>query len=65
MMVQQLGAAHRLIGRIVVERDSLRQQLADLQGVPLEEIVVTTVSASPDQPANAAKPPEPRPKTEL
>jgi hypothetical protein len=65
IMVQQLGAAHRLIGRIVVERDSLRQQLADLQGVPLEEIVVTTGGVSPDEPVNAAMPPEPRPKTEL
>ena len=50
-VTQQITAAHRLLGRITAERDALRQQLAELQGVPVEAIVVTTVAAAP--PANA------------
>jgi hypothetical protein len=65
MMMQQLGTAHRVIGRIAAERDALRQQLADLQGIPVEEIVVTTIGASSDQPTSAAKPSEPQPKSGL
>jgi hypothetical protein len=42
MVVEQLETAHRLIGRFTAERDALRQQLADLQGVPVEDIVLTT-----------------------
>ena len=46
MLTQQLATAHRVIGRVAAERDALRQQLADLQGIPIEEIVVTSVGAS-------------------
>ena len=42
MLVQQLEIAHRVIGRVAAERDAFRQQLADLQGIPLEEITVTS-----------------------
>ncbi|MDF3018661.1 MAG: hypothetical protein K0R44_3886, partial [Thermomicrobiales bacterium] len=65
MMMQQLGTAHRVIGRIAAERDALRQQLADLQGIPVEEIVVTTIGASSEQPSSAVKPSEPPPKSGL
>ena len=50
-VTQQITAAHRVIGRITGERDALRQQLADLKGVPVEEIVVTSLA-----PASAARP---------
>jgi hypothetical protein len=63
MMMQQLGTAHRVIGRIAAERDALRQQLADLQGIPVDEIVVTSLGAAADQPASTPKPTEPQPKT--
>jgi hypothetical protein len=63
MMMQQLGTAHRLIGRIAAERDALRQQLADLQGVPVEEIVVTSLGAPAIQPTSAPKPVESKPPT--
>jgi hypothetical protein len=43
MMVQQLETAHRVIGRVAAERDVLRQQLADLQGTPVEAIAVTSL----------------------
>jgi len=46
MLMQQLGTAHRVLGRVAAERDALRQQLADLQGIPVEEIVVTSIGAS-------------------
>ena len=65
MMMQQLGTAHRVIGRIAAERDALRQPLADLQGIPVEEIVVTTIGASTEQTSSAARPTEPQPKTGL
>ena len=65
MMMQQLGTAHRVIGRIAAERDALRQQLADLQGIPVEEIVVTTIGASSELTSSAAKLSEPQPKTGL
>jgi hypothetical protein len=45
-VTQQITAAHRVIGRVTAERDALRQQLADLKGVPVDEIVVTTVAAA-------------------
>ena len=63
MMMQQLGTAHRVIGRIAAERDALRQQLADLQGIPVEEIVVTSLGASSDQFSAAPRQAEPQPKT--
>jgi len=44
MMTQQLGTAHRVTGRVAAERDALRQQLADLQGIPVEAIPVTSLS---------------------
>jgi hypothetical protein len=40
-MVQQLGTAHRVIGRVAAERDAFRQQLADLQGIPVDAIAAT------------------------
>ena len=46
LLAEQLGAAHRLIGQIAAERDGLRQQIADLQGVPFDAIVVPSVGAS-------------------
>jgi hypothetical protein len=54
MMMQQLSTAHRVIGRTSAERDALRQQLADLRGVPVEEIHVTTIGVGADEPAKAA-----------
>lgn len=60
MMMQQLTAAHRVIGRVAAERDALRQQLAELQGVPIEEIFVSTIGASteaPSRPVSASQPP--------
>ena len=48
MLTLQLETAHRVVGRVAVERDALRQQLADLQGVPVEEIVVTSIAAVTD-----------------
>lgn len=46
MLMQQVMTAHRVIGRTAAERDALRQQLADLQGIPVEEIIVSTIGAS-------------------
>jgi hypothetical protein len=54
MMMQQLSTAHRVIGRTSAERDALRQQLADLKGVPVEEIHVTTIGIGADEPVKAA-----------
>jgi hypothetical protein len=58
-MMQQLSTAHRVIGRVAAERDALRQQLADLQGIPVEEIVVSTIGASPEQSTSSSKPTPP------
>lgn len=67
MLTQQLGTAHRVIGRVAAERDALRQQLADLQGIPIEEIVVTSVGASTEdreeRPVRTPEPGEPQPQT--
>jgi hypothetical protein len=69
MMTQQLGVAHRVIGRLAAERDALRQQLADLQGIPVEEIVVTSIGASSgrsskeDRSGKSREPSEPEPET--
>src|SRR5215218_9020126 len=54
MMMQQLGTAHRVIGRIAAERDALRQQLANVQGIPVDEIVVTSIGVSSDQPSSSS-----------
>jgi hypothetical protein len=54
MVVVQLETAHRLIGRFTAERDALRQQLAELQGIPVEDIVITATGqdgGTPDEPA--------------
>jgi hypothetical protein len=45
LVVEQLATAHRIIGQVAAERDGLRQQLADLLGVPVEEIVVSSAGA--------------------
>jgi hypothetical protein len=45
-VLEQLAAAHRILGRVAAERDALRQQLADLQGVPVEDIVIPSVGES-------------------
>ena len=65
MLTQQLGTAHRVIGQIAAERDALRQQLADLHGIPVEEIAVTSLGTSMEQSTNpsAPKPVEPKPAT--
>jgi hypothetical protein len=65
MMMQQLGTAHRMIGRIAAERDALRQQLADLQGIPVDAIVVTSLGVPAEQPVSASKSVEPQAKTGL
>jgi hypothetical protein len=54
MLTQQLSTAHRVIGRVAAERDALRQQLADLQGIPVEEIVVSTIGTSTEQPTKSS-----------
>jgi hypothetical protein len=56
MMMQQLTAAHRIIGRVASERDALRQQLADLQGIPVEEVIVTAIGVSTEQPVKPSQP---------
>jgi hypothetical protein len=45
-VVTQLTTAQQLIGRVAAERDALRQQLADLQGVPVEDIMLPSVGTS-------------------
>jgi hypothetical protein len=54
LLLQQLATAHRVIGRVAAERDALRQQLADLKGVPVEQIQVTNVAAAPGSGERAA-----------
>ena len=46
MLTQQLETAHRVVGRVAAERDALRQQLADLEGIPVEQIVVTSIAVA-------------------
>jgi hypothetical protein len=68
MMTQQLGTAHRVIGRVAAERDALRQQLADLQGIPVEEIVVSSIGVSKeneDRPEKTREPAEPPPPSAM
>lgn len=52
MVMQQLTAAHQVIGRVAAERDALRQHLAELQGIPVEEVLVTATALSPATPTN-------------
>ncbi|MFN8593971.1 MAG: hypothetical protein U0031_21160 [Thermomicrobiales bacterium] len=56
MMMQQLTMSHRVIGRIAAERDALRQQLADLQGIPVDQIHVTTVAGATEEAPRASAP---------
>ena len=42
LIVEQLETVHRVLGRVAAERDALRQQLADMKGVPVEDIVITS-----------------------
>ena len=49
MLIAQLGAAHRILGRVSAERDALRQQLADLQGIPVEDLVVPSIGTAKDE----------------
>jgi hypothetical protein len=49
LLTQQLETAHRVVGRVAAERDALRQQLADLEGIPVEQIVVTSIAAATDE----------------
>ena len=56
MVVEQLETAHRLIGRFTAERDALRQQLADLQGIPVEDLVLTPTGPDADPPDAPAAP---------
>jgi hypothetical protein len=53
VMTQQLGTAHRVLGRVAAERDALRQQLADLQGIPIEAIPVTPLGQSQSRSSRA------------
>jgi hypothetical protein len=46
LMAQQLTAAHRVIGRVSAERDALRQQIADLQGIPVEDVMIASLATS-------------------
>lgn len=46
LMTQQLTAAHRVIGRVSAERDALRQQVADLQGIPVDEVIIASLATS-------------------
>lgn len=59
-MMQQLNTAHRVIGRVAAERDALRQQLADVRGIPVEEITVTTIGAATAPAGRPAAPDTPR-----
>ena len=42
--VERTEALHAVVGRVAAERDALRQQLADLQGIPVEDVVITSTS---------------------
>jgi hypothetical protein len=46
VMTQQLGTAHRVLGRVAAERDAFRQQLADQQGIPIDAIPATPLGPS-------------------
>lgn len=69
VLTQQVTAAHRVLGRVAAERDALRQQVADLQGIPVEQVVVSTIGATTstsEQTRNEPQPePEPREKSRL
>jgi hypothetical protein len=53
VMTQQLGTAHRVLGRVVAERDAFRQQLADLQGIPIDAIPVTSLDPTKSRRSSA------------
>jgi hypothetical protein len=44
MMSQQLTASQQAIGRLAAERDALRFQVAELQGIPVSEVRVSTIA---------------------
>jgi septal ring factor EnvC (AmiA/AmiB activator) len=48
-LTEQLGSVHRLIGRIAAERDAFRRQLADLQGIPVEDVPIPPVGAAKEE----------------
>jgi hypothetical protein len=50
VVLQQLTAAHQVIGRVVAERDALRQQLAELQGISVEEVEIPKIGAANETP---------------
>ncbi len=60
VVTEQLATAHRILGQVAAERDGLRQQLADLLGVPVEEIVVPS-AAAPNVPHESGPQPDAAP----
>ena len=65
MMTQQLITAHRVVGRVGAERDALRQQLADIQGVPVEDIVVSSIGTFSEQSEKSTTVSAPPPKSTM
>jgi hypothetical protein len=61
MMVHQLETAHRVIGRVAAERDDFRQQLADLKGIPVEAIAVTSTGQTEGRRSRGTDSEEPSP----
>jgi hypothetical protein len=61
MMVHQLETAHRVLGRVAAERDDFRQQLADLKGIPVEAIAVTSAGQTEGRRSRATDSEEPSP----
>jgi hypothetical protein len=55
-VVTQWTTAQHLIGRLAAERDALRHQLATLQGVPVEDVMIPAVGASPVPHESAPQP---------
>ena len=60
VVAEQLATAHRIIGQVAAERDGLRQQLADLLGVPVAEIVVPS-AGEPNVPHESGPQPDAAP----
>ena len=63
LMTQQLNAAHRVIGRVSAERDALRQQVADLQGIPVEDVIIASVNVLADSEKDRRAPSSAEPET--
>jgi len=53
VMMMQLETAENLIGRVAAERNDFRQQLADLQGIPVEAIPMTPLDQIRNRPSKA------------